>query len=46
MISVPCGFIANSDYIWVTLGRQDHEIWIIKLDKFKLMQSLVPTLMP
>lgn len=38
----PCGFMADDDYIWVAYGRQDHEMWIAKLDKKKLYASLVP----
>jgi predicted GH43/DUF377 family glycosyl hydrolase len=38
----PCGFIHNKDYIWVSFGKQDHEAWIIKLDKAKLFKSLIP----
>lgn len=37
----PCGFISNSSYIWVSYGRQDHELWIVKLDRKKLLDSLV-----
>lgn len=38
----PCGFIFDDQYIWLTYGRQDHEIWVIKLNKQGLLQSLVP----
>lgn len=38
----PCGVIHNQDYIWVSYGRQDHEAWIVKLDKAGLYKSLVP----
>ncbi len=38
----PCGFVFDDNYIWVSYGRQDHEIWIAKLDRQKLMQSLIP----
>lgn len=38
----PCGFIIEDLYIYVSYGRQDHEIWIAKLDKQALLQSLVP----
>lgn len=38
----PCGFIFNQDYVWITYGRQDHEIWMAKLDKQKLLSSLIP----
>lgn len=38
----PCGFIFDDNYIWIAYGRQDHEIWITKLNKKKLYASLVP----
>ncbi len=38
----PCGYIFDDDYIWLSYGRQDHESWIVKLDKKKLFESLVP----
>lgn len=38
----PGGFIFNNQYIWVVYGRQDHEIWVARLDKKGLMDSLVP----
>lgn len=38
----PCGYIFDDDYIWVSYGRQDHELWIVKLDKQKLLASLKP----
>lgn len=37
----PCGIIVNEKDVWVTYGRQDHEIWIAKLDKKKLLKSLI-----
>lgn len=37
----PCGILSNEHYIWITYGRQDHECWIMKLDKKGLMKSLV-----
>jgi hypothetical protein len=39
----PCGFIFDRNYIWLAYGKQDHEIWVAKLDKKKLYASLVPT---
>jgi predicted GH43/DUF377 family glycosyl hydrolase len=39
----PGGYIFNEDYIWIAYGRQDQEVWILKLDKKKLLASLVPT---
>jgi hypothetical protein len=29
----PCGFVMDEQFIWVVFGRQDHEIWMAKLDK-------------
>ncbi len=38
----PGGFIFNEKYIWVAYGRQDHEVWVAKLDKKGLLDSLIP----
>lgn len=38
----PCGFIQDDVFIWVVYGRQDHEVWVVKLDKTGLLESLVP----
>lgn len=38
----PCGFVQDEKTVWVSYGRDDHEIWLVKLDKAKLLQSLVP----
>jgi predicted GH43/DUF377 family glycosyl hydrolase len=38
----PCGLIADGPHLWVTYGRQDHEIWIAQIDKEQLLKSLVP----
>jgi predicted GH43/DUF377 family glycosyl hydrolase len=38
----PCGFVYDNEHIWVSYGRQDHEAWIIKLDRANLLKSLVP----
>ena len=38
----PCGFIFDDKYIWVAYGKQDHEIWIAKIDKNGLLKSLNP----
>ncbi len=38
----PGGFVSDEKYHWVLYGRQDHEIWIAKLDKKALLESLVP----
>ena len=36
------GLVFDDRYVWVAYGRQDHEIWIAKLDKAGLLKSLVP----
>lgn len=38
----PGGFIADDQWIWVFYGRQDHEMWVVKLDKKGLYESLLP----
>ncbi len=36
----PCGYITQDEFIWVAYGREDHEIWVMKLDKKRLLSSL------
>jgi predicted GH43/DUF377 family glycosyl hydrolase len=38
----PCGFIWDERFIWIAYGRDDHECWIVKIDKLGLLQSLIP----
>lgn len=38
----PGGFVVDENCIWIAYGRQDHEIWIVKLDKKGLLDSLIP----
>ena len=38
----PGGFVADENYVWIIYGRQDHEIWVAKLDKRALLDGLVP----
>lgn len=38
----PCGYVVKGNDIWVSYGRQDHEIWLVRLDKTKLLKSLKP----
>lgn len=38
----PCGLLDDGSYLWITYGRQDHEIWVAKVDKRRLLDSLVP----
>ena len=36
----PCGFVMDSQFIWISYGRQDREIWIVKLDRKELLNHL------
>jgi predicted GH43/DUF377 family glycosyl hydrolase len=36
----PGGFVADEECIWVVYGRQDFELWVVKLDKKGLLASL------
>jgi len=38
----PCGFVFDEQYVWLAYGKDDHEVWVAKLDKVKLLKSLVP----
>jgi predicted GH43/DUF377 family glycosyl hydrolase len=38
----PCGYIYDDTRIYVSYGRQDHEIYILVLDRDGLMKSLEP----
>ena len=38
----PGGYIYDDEFIWVLYGRQDHEMWVAKIDRRGLFQSLVP----
>jgi hypothetical protein len=38
----PCGLVLDDHYVWVVFGRQDHEIWMAKLDKKGLYDSMIP----
>lgn len=38
----PVGFTQDDQFIWLVYGRQDFESWVVKLDKQKLYQSLIP----
>lgn len=37
----PCGFLFDEPYVWIAYGRQDHELWVAKIDKQKLYASLI-----
>lgn len=41
IVVFPCGYIADENYIWLFFGKKDKEMWITKLDRKKLMESLV-----
>lgn len=38
----PGGYVHDDNYIWVVYGREDHEMWVVKLDKKGVMNSLLP----
>lgn len=38
----PAGMLIDDNYVWITYGRQDNEIWVAKLDKKRLLNSLIP----
>lgn len=38
----PGGILIEGDTIWLSYGRQDHEIWVAKIDKKCLLESLAP----
>lgn len=37
----PGGYVLNDTHIFLAFGRHDHEIWISKIDKQKLFESLI-----
>jgi predicted GH43/DUF377 family glycosyl hydrolase len=37
----PCGYFADGQYVWISYGRQDHELWVVKIDKRALLESLI-----
>ncbi len=38
----PCGYVMDEDSIWISYGRDDHEIWIARLDKEALFKNMIP----
>jgi predicted GH43/DUF377 family glycosyl hydrolase len=42
LVVFPVGIVCDDDFVWVSYGRQDHEAWILKLDKKGLLNSLKP----
>lgn len=39
----PCGILVEGEFVWMSYGRQDHEMWIAKMDCAKLLKSLNST---
>jgi hypothetical protein len=37
----PCGMLFDHQSVWAFYGKQDHECWVVKMDKKGLMNSLV-----
>jgi predicted GH43/DUF377 family glycosyl hydrolase len=38
----PSGYLIDGEHLWIAYGKQDHEIWLAKLDKKRLLKSLIP----
>lgn len=38
----PGGFFVQGDYVYLACGKDDHEVWIVVIDKNKLYQTLRP----
>lgn len=36
----PCGYVFDEKYINVVYGKQDFEMWVVQIDKYKLLESL------
>jgi hypothetical protein len=43
-IIFPSGLLVNEDFVWVIYGKRDKEAWVAKIDKKKLLNSLIPVL--
>jgi predicted GH43/DUF377 family glycosyl hydrolase len=37
----PGGILMDDAHVWVVYGREDHECWVMKLDKARLLSSLL-----
>lgn len=37
----PCGIVQRGDSLWVSYGRQDHEVWVVQINTNRLLESLV-----
>ena len=42
LVVFPGGFIMDEETIWLVYGKQDHEMWLAKIDKKALLSSLSP----
>lgn len=40
LIIFPCGYVYDDQSIWVVYGKQDHELWVAKLDRKCLFEHL------
>lgn len=38
----PCGLVSTGPYLWISYGKQDHEVWVVKVDREKLLSTLIP----
>lgn len=38
----PAGYVHDEEFIWLVFGKQDHEVWVAKIDRQKLFDSLIP----
>jgi predicted GH43/DUF377 family glycosyl hydrolase len=41
-IIFPGGLLVDNDFVWVTYGKRDKEVWVAKIDKKRLLNSLIP----
>lgn len=41
-VAFPCGFFLSGDDIYLSYGKDDYEMWIAKIGKRELLDSLVP----
>ncbi len=38
----PCGYVSHGEFIWIAYGRDDREVWVAKISKKALFNSMVP----
>lgn len=43
LVVFPGGLYIDKNFIWVAYGKQDHECWVVKLNKKLLLASLIST---